>query len=302
MPESKRGRLALIALLAGAVAIGFAPIFVRLSEVGSTATAFYRLLFALPVLWIWMTCEGKGESRRPESARDFGLLIAAGLLFAGDLAFWHGSINFTSVANATLLANFAPIFVTLGAWLLFRERITRRFALAMVLALVGATMLVGASLSLTPRHLVGDGMGMVTALFYAGYQLTVKRLRDSFSTATIMAWSGLVTCPALLVIAVISGESLLAVQATGWGVLIALALVSHVGGQSLIAYGFGHLPASLSSLSLLLQPVVAAFLAWLFFREQLSWLQFGGGAVVLGGIYLATRNPRPKPSLAPAAV
>ncbi|MEW6303543.1 MAG: DMT family transporter [Verrucomicrobiota bacterium] len=282
--------MALAALLGGAVGIAFAPIFVRLSEVGPSATAFYRLLFALPVVWLWMKQERLQEPfRRPAGARDYRMLALAGFFFAGDLAFWHWSIRLTSVANATLLANFAPIFVTLGARVLFGERITGRFVLGMALAFAGAAMLLGVSFQLTLRHLAGDALGLITALFYAGYMLTVKHLRRSFSTATLMTYSGMTSCAVLLVVALLSGESLLAVSAKGWAVLVLLALISHVGGQSLIAYGFGHLPASFSSLSLLLQPAVAALLAWGILGEPVGAWQAVGGGVILCGIALAAK-------------
>ncbi len=290
--DSPQTRFAFAALLAGASGIGFAPVLVRLSETGPSATAFFRILFALPLPWLWLGVERKNSpsARRPVTRNDYLWLGAAGLFFTGDLAVWHWSLQFTSVANSTLLTNFAPIFVTLGARFLFAEKISRIFLLGMALALGGAVMLVGTSLNLNARYLFGDVLAIGTALFYAGYLLAVKHLRRTFSSATIMAWSGLVSCPALLLIAVCSGENLLAVTAGGWWVLIALALISHVGGQTLIAYAFGHLPASFSSVSLLLQPVVAAAVAWVVLSEPLSWPQGVGGLVVLAGIALASQR------------
>ncbi len=278
-------------LLAGATFIAFAPVFVRLSELGPTATAFYRLFFALPVLWLWLSAQG-GEGRRPCSLRDFLALALAGLLFAADLAVWHWSIHFTSVANATLLANFAPVFVTFGAWLFFRERITVTFLAGLVLGLSGVVVLMGDSLSSGGRGLAGDGLGLLTAVFYGGYILAVSRLRRRFSTATIMAWSGTVTCLALLPVALMSGEGLLAATAYGWGVLVALAVISHAGGQSLIAYALAHLPAAFSSVSLLLQPVIAAFLAWVMLAEPLGQVQTLGAVIILLAIVLARRGSR----------
>jgi len=290
--DSSPSRFAFAALLAGATGIGFAPVLVRLSEIGPSATAFFRILFALPLLWGWLGIEREKSpsARRPVNRHDYLWLASAGLFFTGDLAVWHWSLQFTSVANSTLLTNFAPIFVTLGARFLFAEQISRGFVLGMLLALGGAVMLVGASFNLNVRHLLGDVLAIGTALFYASYLLAVKHLRHSFSSATIMAWSGLVSCPALLLIAVCSGENLLPATAGGWWVLIALALISHVGGQTLIAYAFGHLPASFSSVSLLLQPVVAAAVAWLVLNEPLSFPQALGGLVVLAGITLASQR------------
>jgi drug/metabolite transporter (DMT)-like permease len=287
-------RIALVALLCGAVGIAFAPIFVRLSELGPSATAFHRLALALPALWLWRHVEDRGArpAAQPANRSDYLGLVVAGLLFAGDLAFWHWSIRFTTVANATLLANFAPVFVTLAAFALFGERFSRTFLVGMALALVGACVLMGRSLTLSLTHMFGDALGIVTAMFYAGYIVAVGRLRARFSTATIMAWSGLVTCAALLPVALLSGESLIATTAYGWAVLLGLALISHAGGQSLIAYALAHLPAALSSVSLLLQPAVAALLAWIILDEALGPWQALGALIILVGIYLARRGSR----------
>ena len=276
-------------LLLGAAAIAFAPILVRVSELGPTATAFYRLLFALPVLWLWTRTEAGGR-RGPESFRDALQLAVAGLWFAADLAVWHWSIRFTSVANATLLANLAPIFVTFGAWLFFRERFTITFLLGLLLGVLGVSILMGDSLSLSERNLLGDGLGILTAVFYGGYILAVSRLRRRFSTATIMAWSGTVTCLTLLPVTLVAGEGLWATTAYGWLVLAGLALVSHAGGQSLIAYSLAHLPVGFSSVSLLLQPLLAALLAWVLLSEPLRPVQALGAVVILSGVALARRG------------
>lgn len=290
----RTARIALIALLAGALGIAFSPIFVRVSELGPTATAFWRVAFAVPALAVWMRLEPDDgpRARRPSTPFDYLRLIAVGLFFAGDLACWHWSIKYTSIANATLLANFAPIFVAPLSWLLFKERFTRTFVLGLALAIAGAIVLMGQSLRLSMDALFGDALGLVTAMFYAGYILTVGRLRTEFSTATIMTWSGAVTALALLPLAILSGESLVAGTAAGWAILLGLALFSHAGGQSLIAYALAHLPASFSSVSLLLQPAAAAVLAWALLGEPLGPWQAAGAGVVLLGILLARRGSR----------
>jgi len=290
----RAGEIALVALICGAVGIAFAPIFVRLSEVGPSATAFYRLLFALPALALWWGWEDRnaGGQTRATGWADYAGLVLAGLFFAGDLAFWHWSIRFTSVANATLLANFAPIFVALAGFVLFGERFSRTFLVGLVLALTGACVLMGQSVTLSRLHLFGDALGIITAMFYGAYIVTVGRLRARMSTATIMTGSGVVTCVVLLPVAMVSGEDLVAVTASGWAVLVALALVSHAGGQSLIAYALAHLPATFGSVALLLQPAVAALLAWLILGEALGVWQIAGAVIILAGIVLARKGSR----------
>ena len=192
------------------------------------------------------------------------------------------------LTNSTLLANVAPILVTLGARVFFGDRIKASFIVGMALAIAGAATLAGASFRLSSDHLLGDALSITAAVFYAGYLLTVKHLRNKFSTPAIMAWSGLSSCAGFGLIAWLSGDKMWAATAGGWWVLLALAMVSHVGGQTLIAYGFGHLPASFSSVTLLWQPVVAAAAAWMLLGEGLGWMQALGAVVVLAGIAVAS--------------
>jgi drug/metabolite transporter (DMT)-like permease len=281
--------LALAALFIGAAAIGLAPIFVRLSEIGPTATAFWRPILALPVLFLWMSLD-KHSAHKPQSGADIRSLLLAGFFFAGDLAFWHSSIKLTSVANATLLANFAPIFVTLAAWVLYKQKVTRLFLFALAIALAGTIAVIGSSFSIDEQHTKGDALGVITALFYTGYILSIKKLRERFAVSSIMFWSTLATAVMLLPVALISGEVFWPQTLYGWMILAGLGWISHAGGQSLIAYALAHLPAQFSSVGLLLQPVLATFIAWRLFGENVSALQFFGAALVLAGIIIARRG------------
>jgi drug/metabolite transporter (DMT)-like permease len=304
-------------LLAGAACIAFSPIFVRLSEAGPTATAFWRCALAVPALGLWL--RWKRPAREPAPARpgrgaslniarvmpigmhshddsparpDRAYLALAGVFFACDLGFWHLSIVFTSVANATLLANLAPLFVTLGAFLLFRERFTRLFLLGLALAMAGAGILMGESLALSPVTFRGDLLGVLTAVFYASYILTVGRLRARLSSRTVMFWTTLASAILLWLAALASGEAILPASAMGWLDLLALALVSQALGQGLITYALAHLPAAFSSVGLLLQPVLAALLAFALFGESLGAAQGLGALGVLAGIALARKGSR----------
>ncbi len=292
-------RAAFLCLLAGGCAIAFAPIFVRLSDTGPLASAFWRTALATPLLWAWLAWNTRktGDSpgfSRPASRQDSGTvptaLIVAGLFFAADLGVWHFSIVFTSVANSTLLANLAPIFVTLAGWVLWRQKVTPTFLVGMFVAIAGMFVLVGPNFATGGLRLLGDALGALTAVFYAGYMLAIKNARSHASTARLMAWSTLVSALALLPLALLAPHPMLPASPAGWLPLVALALVSQIVGQGLIAYAFAHLPASLSSVSLLIQPVVAALAAWAIFAEPVGAMQFVGGAIVLGGIWLARRG------------
>jgi len=280
---------ALAALLAGATCIALSPIWVRVSEVGPTASAFWRVALAVPLLWLlyFLAPHSKAAPVRGQSR----LLAAAGLAFAGDLAFWHWSIQFTSVANSTLLANLASIFVTLALWLFWKQRPSGVFLAGLAAALIGVGMLVRTSLDFSPTGLLGDALGVVTAMFYAWYLLSVKGVRDrGAATLHLMAVTTTVTTAFLFPVALASGEALFPATEMGWLKLIGLAWISHSAGQGLIAYALAHLPAAFSSVSLLFQPVMAAVFAWILLGEPLVALQIAGGLIVLAGIYLARRG------------
>src|SRR5262249_26319344 len=156
--------LPMIALFAGAICIALSPIWVRVSDVGPTASAFWRVCLAVPLLWILFFSLKTKETKSTNT--QLRVLIIAGIAFADDLAFWHWSIRYTSVVNSTLLANLASIFVTLAAWLLWRQRPSTVFLAGLALALLGVLLLVQASLSFSATALLGDGLGVVTAVFY----------------------------------------------------------------------------------------------------------------------------------------
>ena len=283
---ARANTLAIAALLGGAAAIGTSALFVKVSEAGPVSTAFWRVFLALPVLFAWARLEAGAQYQAPQ--RDaLKLMVLAGVFFAGDLAVWHWSIVLTSVANATLLANCAPIFVTLAAWALFRRRPHALFLGGLATALAGTTLLLRGDFQHSGAPLAGDALGVVTAVFYAAYQLTVTRARESVSTARIMAVSGAVTALILLPVALLSGERFLPSSAHGWLLLVGLALIAQAAGQSLIAYAMAHLPATVSSVSLLLQPVIAAVLAWVLLGETLTTLAIVGAVLVLIGIRIA---------------
>ncbi len=293
-PESR----GLLTLLLGAGCIGFAPLWVRWSETGPVATAFHRILLALPFLALW-ALRDRNSSDTPWTRADRLWALAAGAFFALDLAAWHLSIRFTTVANATLLANFAPIFVTLGAWYFFRDRVAIRFALGMALAFAGAWLLTGANPSAAGSQVKGDLLGLVTAVFYGAYQLCVARLRQRHSSGQILFLTSLTSVPLLGVFALALGERILPVSGQGWLVLFGLAATAQILGQGLITYGFAHLPASYSSLTLLVQPFVAVVAAWAFLGEAMNARQITGGIVLLLGLVLARHTPTARPDSAP---
>jgi len=283
-------RWAIPILIAGVVALAFSPIFVRWSEFGPIATAVNRMVLPLPVFWtalLWKRAE-----RPATSIRDLWLLALGGAFFAGDLCVWHWSIKLTSVANATVLANFAPVFVVLAAWVLFREKVSRTFMIGLAIAVAGVGTLMSHSLQLSPATLLGDALGLSTAAFYAGYLLTTARVRQRVSATTTMAVGGLAASAILVPLAWAWEGTLWPVTGHGWLVAFGLATVTQLVGQLLITTALAHVSASLGAMMLLLQPALAAVLAWGLFNEPLTGLQAAGGIAILAGLDIARRGPQ----------
>jgi drug/metabolite transporter (DMT)-like permease len=286
---SPHARLAVAALVLGGIAIGGSPIFVRLSEVGPLATAFWRVSLALLPFFLMSRVARQGDET-PSGLRDYLLLALPGVFLAIDLVAWHLSLHMTSVANATLLANLAPVFVTLGSWLIFRIRITPVFLAGLVLALIGIVVLKGGPAAIGGGQLAGDATAITAAFFYACYMLSLGHVRSRFSTLRIMVWTTFAAAVCMLPIAFVFEGSIVPVTLFGWAMVVGLAFISHVGGQGLVTYALAYLPTAFSSLTLLLQPVVAAILAWILLAEPVGLMQAIGGVIVLLGILVARRG------------
>lgn len=284
----RQNRRALIALLLGGTLIGCSPIFVRLSELDAVATAFWRLLLALLPLAL-MHWRGGNGAARPVSVRDRLTVSLPGVILAAELAFWHISLHLTSVANSTLLVNLAPVFVALYSWLALGRTPRRLFVAALGATILGVAILKGGSFSPGGDTIRGDALAVFAAVLYAAYVLMLERARRRFSASVIMIWSTSAAALCLLPFAWATEPALVPVTLAGWMVLIGLSWLSQAGGQSLITYALAWLPATFSSLTLLLQPVVAAALAWVVLGEALTPLQCLGGIVVLVGIGMARR-------------
>lgn len=270
--------------------MGISPIFVRFAEVGPFTSAFWRVALALPALWLWSQIERPPENSPPGASARASILIA-GLLFAGDLTFWHLAIMNTSVANATFLATLAPVWVVLGSGLFLGEAVERKLFLGLGLCLLGAAALIGDTWSIKPAQLDGDLYGLVTSFFFGAYFLAVRRARRAYGAGRTLFLSSLVTAAVLLVEAVVIEDMMWPTALLAVAALVAMALVSHAGGQGLLAFALGHLPAAFSSLVIFLEGVAAAGFGWLFLGEAVGPIQALGAVAIFAGISVA--RPRP---------
>src|SRR3954468_2996386 len=281
--EERRRAVALAALVAGAAAMGASVLFVRWADVGPYASAFWRVFLALPFLWGWMRIENR-NSAWPRLDR---AVLLAGVLFTGDLFFWHLAILGTTGANATFLATTAPIWGALGAWLVLSEAGSGRILIGLAFCLLGGFALVGESYGFAPQRLLGDLYGVATAFFFGASVLAVRAARARHGAAEVMFVSTAITSACLFIIAFAFEPRILPQSMQGGAALLALAVISQVGGQGLVAVALGTLPATFSSLVIFLEAIAAATFGWLLLDEPLGLAQALGGVLILVGIYVA---------------
>ena len=274
-------------LIIGAIAIAFSPIFVRFSDVDPIMTAFYRIFISLPFFLFFSSFNIIEKVKLPEFNNNYVIFLVSGIFFALDLICWHWSIKLTTVSKATFLSNLAPIVVIIFSLIFLKERFSKFFYLAALLSMVGMLMLLGESFKFNKSQFIGDLLGVLTAVWYGSYIVTISQLRKKYNSTSIMFLSGIVTAIILLIVSILFEQSLIPQSLFTITIIFLLGFICQFMGQSFITYSLAYLSASLSSLCLLIQPIAATVLAYFFFQEKLTTIQFFGSALILIGIYIA---------------
>ena len=274
-------------LIIGAIAIAFSPIFVRFSDVDPIMTAFYRIFISLPFFLFFSSFNIIEKVKFPQFNNSYLIFLVSGIFFALDLICWHWSIKLTTVSKATFLSNLAPIVVIIFSLIFLKERFSKFFYLAALLSMVGMLMLLGESFQFNKSQFIGDLLGVLTAVWYGSYIVTISQLRKKYNSTSIMFLSGIVTAIILLIVSILFEQSLIPQSLFTITIIFLLGFICQFMGQSFITYSLAYLSASLSSLCLLIQPIAATVLAYFFFQEKLTTIQFFGSALILMGIYIA---------------
>ena len=279
-------------VLCGGICIGFAPIGLRLGlgELGPQAIAFWRYVFALPILLVILV----GIERRAP-ARPVAPIILAGVCFALDIGLWHWSLERTTVANATFIVNLGNVCVGVLAWLILKERPTPIWVAAVAIAITGAGFLSLGGPAGGKSDLGGDLLALGAAVMVAFYMLYSKVSRVSLGAMDVIFWLTATEAVVALGLTLVSGEALLPERPEGFLAPLFLAIIVQVGGQGLIIAGLGRTPAAIAGVLILVQPVTAAAISWRLFDEPLNGLQAGGAALILAGVFLAQRGAARRP-------
>lgn len=281
------------ALIFGVVALGFSALFVRWANVPGPVMGFYRIGLSTLILIPFFIVRRKKSA--PISKTILIFPVIGGVLTALDHSFWNTAVNFTSAANAALLANTAPLWVALFAWLVWKERLKAAFWIGLLLTLAGAAIVLGTDLLRHPSLGIGDMLAIAAGVFYGGYFLVTQRGRVHWDTLSYVWIVGLVSSICLLGISLSLGMPITGYPVQSYLVFLAAALVSQTGGYLAVGYALGHLPASIVAPTMTGQPVVTALLAIPLLGESLQAGQIVGGLAVLLGIYVihtSRENPQ----------
>ena len=270
----------------GNVALALGPWSVRLADTGPVSAGFWRMALALPVLAALARVSGQklGGLGRPVLLA----MAGAGAFFALDLAAWHLGIARTRLANASLFGNSGSLVLMVwGVWSMGRRPRLGECA-AMLAALGGAAILMGRSLEIGARTVVGDLLAVTAGLLYVGYLVLVQRARAGLGSWSLLFWASLCGTPVVLACALAMGEPVFPGAAGhGWWPLLALALGSQIIGQGLLVYALRHFTPLMVGMALLTQPAVAVLSGWLAFGERLSAMDGLGMALVSAALVLA---------------
>lgn len=278
-----------LALGIGILCIGFSAIFVKLANTTGDVVGFYRmgsaaLALTVPVAISWR----RGRVRLPRKAIGLGLL--GGLTFAGDIWLWNTALMMIQAGTATLLGNTAPIWVALGTWLIFREKLRSTYWLGLALALGGAALIIGIDALLGMETSLGNLLGLLTGISYGTYQLVTRCARECIDNLTYTWLFSAVGAFIFLFLSLVLDHPLLGLPTSSYLALLGLGLFSHVGGWLLINYAFGRLRASLVSVTLIGQPIVTALIAMPLLGETPGIWHVIGGLTALTGIYVVYRS------------
>jgi drug/metabolite transporter (DMT)-like permease len=282
----------LLALGVAVLAISTSAILVRWSDAPNVVKALYRVAFTVGAL-VPLTVRDRASLGRIER-RDGLVAAAAGVALAAHFVLWFESLDHTTVAASVTLVQAQPAFVAVGGWLLLGERVTRRGAVGIAVALVGmaglsfgpAIRAAVASTGAVVGTQYGNLLALVAAVAVAGYYLAGRSLRRRLGVVPYATVVYAVCALVLLAVAVGRGTALLAYPLHEWLLFAGMALGPGVLGHTVINWALGHLESHVVSVTLLGEPIGSTVLAALLLAETPTVGTLVGGSVVLAGIYV----------------
>jgi drug/metabolite transporter (DMT)-like permease len=282
----------------GVFVVSFAAILIRFSHAegaSSLTIAAVRLTLAAAVIAPFAWWRAGNEMLRL-GRRELGLCLLSGTLLAVHFWAWITSLEHTSVASSTALVTTNPLWVALASAILLHERPGRAAVAGIAMTLAGSVLVFAAdasrAASLDASPMFGNALALVGAMAASGYLLAGRALRARVSL-TAYIWLAYSTAAILLLVAALTtGVSFAALPAMAWIFMVALALGPQLIGHTTFNWALRRLSATFVAVAILGEPVGSALLAYFFFGEQFSTLQFAGFVLLLSGIFVAARDER----------
>lgn len=272
---------ALLLLFLGASILGFGPIFVRgAHEASAEVIAFYRMLFALPILYFFSIKEPfVGETKAKLMA------FSAGVFLSADLACWHTAIQTTKVANATLLIGLSPFWVAFMSSLYPGLRLSTRFFVALILCFSGMSMLTSIS-GFLPSLGKGEYLSIIASIFYAVFTYLFAMVCKKMAPIHALKWSTFGSAIFMFLVAILRDAPLINFEQETWLSLLALGVVVQSIAWFIISSSLKHIHATVGSLGLLAQQLATVFLGWVILGEKLGRGQLIGCLIMIIGMGL----------------
>jgi drug/metabolite transporter (DMT)-like permease len=279
------------AIIVGIVAISFSAIFIKWSDAPASILGMYRLLFTVLLMapFMWRSVRQEVQKLKP---RDGGLLFVSGLFLGLHFLFWIESLRFTSVASSMIVLSLEPVFVAIGAFVVFRERTNAAALLGMGMALVGTVLIGWGDIGLSKKAVYGDFLSLLGTLAVSVHMLIGQTLCARMSS---YVYSFLVFSTAAGVLGVynlMTGIEMISYPAREWGIFLLLTVVPTVFGHLLFNSLLRVVGATTISMSILGEPVGAILLAYLLLGEGISDYQAIGGGLTLAGLALFLKTKR----------
>ena len=281
--------LAILSLFIGAFMISFSGVWVKVSQVSPTSSAFYRVLFGGIILLILAIIN---KELKWYGYRHIVLLFFCALIFALDLFFYHSTIEYIGPGLGTILPNFQVIILTGVGMFFFKEKIHLSFILSIPFAFAGLLMIVGINWNALPDlYQTGIIMGVITAFLYASFLLSLRKLQADMEKSSFFYVLMLVSLATAIFLAMEmfrTGDTFRIPTVQSFFALGALGLFSQVAGWILITNALPHVRTSYSGIILLIQPALAFVWDVLFFQRPTTLINWAGVLLALAAIYIAT--------------
>jgi drug/metabolite transporter (DMT)-like permease len=271
-----------ILLFISILSISISSIMIKSSNTPTSVAGMYRLfasvILLLPfVSWKKLRC-------LEMSKKDWSVVFLAGLFLGLHFLFWMESLVYTSVASSMVILSLQPLFVMIGAYFIFRERVNRVTILCLVTALLGSIVIAWGDLGVSRVALIGDGLSLLGTILVSAYMLAGQKVSHKIGSSLYSVIVFFIGGSVLLVYNLSNHFALIDYSSSDWIYFFLLALIPTIFGQSIINMLLKSLGATTISVGIIGEPVLAIILAYLFLGETISSFQFIGGMMTLLGM------------------